>query len=302
MTAVYADTRELSTEARHAVSQLELRPGAPDELALLERSWKSTVLRATWRQPDRWEVVLKRCDPEKAEIEATLHGEILPRLPVRAPGLLGVWQEGSATWLAFEDMGDEPPMLEDDRERALVSRWLGELHGASRDLRDLPPLPDRGAPHYAGLLESARARLFERRADALTADEERRLGRAMEICDSLRGSWDAVEAEVALLPPALVHADIAPENLRVVRSAGEPEVTAIDWEKAGIGTPFVDLALADPTAYAAAAGASLRTVRSSMWVARLLAALSHNWAWKPIAEVERYGARLERALGAISER
>jgi aminoglycoside phosphotransferase (APT) family kinase protein len=97
----------------------------------------------------------------------------------------------------------------------------------------------------------------------------------------------------------LVHADLAPENLRVVRSAGRLEVTAIDWEKAGIGTPFADLAMVDAAAYARAAGAPLDTVSASVWVARLLAALSHNWAAKPMAEIERYAGRIERALGSI---
>ena len=102
--------------------------------------------------------------------------------------------------------------------------------------------------------------------------------------------------------PALVHADLAPENLRLVRSAaGRLEIAAIDWEKAGIGTPFADLAFTDPVAYASAAGASLEVVSSSAWVGRLLAALSHNWAVKPLPEVERYRRRLERALAVIDE-
>jgi hypothetical protein len=303
MTAVAEETREIWAEAGEAIRQLELRRDAPDELALLESSWKSAVLRATWSHPRRWGVVLKRCDPGTAETEATMHAEVLPAIGVRAPHLFGVWaQEGEATWLAFEDMGDESPRLEDDHERAMVSRWLGELHRRSRYLPAVPLLPDRGAGHYAGLLEFARARLIERRAGAPGGEDEGRLEHAIRLCDSLRSRWDAVEAQAALLPPAVVHADLAPENLRIVRSAGEPEVTAIDWEKAGSGTPFADLAMADAAAYAEAAGAPLETVRSSLWVARLLAALSHNWAAKPMSEVERYARRIERALGSIRER
>ncbi len=302
MTVLVDDTQDVAAEARHVARQLQLRPGAPDELAVLESSWKSTVLRATWRRPHPWGVVLKRCDPSAAEIEATVHGDLLPLLPVRAPELFGVWCEGTATWLAFEDMGDEAPSLEDDLQRALVSRWIGELHRASRDLAGIPLLPDRSAQHYAGLLELARARLVERRAEALSGNEGRRLGAAIRVCDSLLSRWDAVEEESALLSPALVHADMAPENLRIVRSVGRLEVTAIDWEKAGVGTPFADLAFADPAVYASAAGAPLATVSASAWVARLLAALSHNWAVKPMSEVERYGRRIERALGSIRER
>lgn len=302
MTAVFEDTRAISTEVRDAVRRLELRADAPDELELLESSWKSAVLRATWRHPRPWAVVLKRCSPASAELEAAVQGEILPEISIRAPRLFGVWREGRTTWLAFEDMGDEVPRLEDDRQRAIVSRWLGELHRASRDLAAVPLLPDRGARHYAGLLEFARARLVERQGEAHEGDDERGLGRAIRLCDSLRSSWDAVEEQARRLPPALVHADLAPENLRVVRSAGRLEVTAIDWEKAGIGTPFADLAMVDAATYARAAGAPLETVSSSIWVARLLAALSHNWAAKPMAEVERYGRRLERALGSIRER
>ena len=302
MTAVFEEIRVISAEVRHAVRNLELRADAPDELDLLESSWKSTVLRATWRGPRDWRVVLKRCNAAAAEIEVAVYTEVLPRVPVRAPRLFGVWREERTTWLAFEDMGDEPPRLDDDRQRAMVSRWLGELHHASRDLARVPLFPDRSAHHYAGLLELARARLAERRAVASGGDEEGRLTRAIRHCDSLRERWDAVEEQAALLPPTFVHADLAPENLRLVRSAGKLEVTAIDWEKAGIGTPFADLAMVEAPVYASASGTPLETVSSSLWVARLLAALSHNWAAKPIAEVERYGRRLERALGSIRER
>ncbi len=166
---------------------------------------------------------------------------------------------------------------------------------------EAPALPDRGAKHYAGLLASARDRLLERQLEAIDGEDERRLGWAIRLCGSLLSAWDAVTEQAALLPPAFVHADMAPENLRVVRAAARLGVAAIDWEKAGIGTPCADLAMVDPAAYADAADAPLETVASSMWVARLLGALSHNWASKPMAEVERYGRRIERALGSIDE-
>lgn len=298
MTTVLADRREISNEARHAARQLELRLDAPDELELLESSSKSAVLRATWRDPRRWRVVLKRCDSDRGEIEAAVHAEVLPRLPVRAPRLFGVWREGPATWLAFEDMGDEPPALEDDRQRALVSRWIGELHLASRGLTDLPLLPDRSARHYLARLERASELLAERRT-ATDRDDARRLTRALEVCDSLRARWTEVEQAASQLPTAFVHADLAVENLRLVGSAGHVAVTAIDWEKAGMGTPFADLSIADPGEYARAADAPLDVVASSAWVARLLRTLSHEWASKPIAKLGRRRRRLERDLAAL---
>jgi hypothetical protein len=94
---------------------------------------------------------------------------------------------------------------------------------------------------------------------------------------------------------------VAPENLRLVRSAGRPEVTAIDWEKAGIGRRSPTCDRRRPRV-CACGGAPLETVSSSIWVARLLAALSHNWAAKPMPEVERYARRIERALGSIRGR
>lgn len=299
MTTLVEEGREISDEARQAVRRLELRPGAPDGLVVLERSSKSTALRATWRHPRRWQVILKACEPASAEFQALAHAEVLSPMPVRSPRLFGMWNDGGTAWLALEDMGDEPPRLEDDRQRAAVSRWVGELHAASRELTDLPPLPERGAPHYAGRLESTRTRLAERRAEVLREGDRRSLTRAIDLCDALRSRWDAVEERAARLSPAFVHADLAPENLRVVRSGGRVEVTAIDWEKAGIGTPFADLQVTDPSTYASAADAPLEAVLSSMWVARLLRALSHNWASKSMRKIDRYGRRIERALGAI---
>jgi len=299
---VVDDIQDVSAAARHAARRLELRPGPPDELELLEHSWKSAVLRATWRHPRRRQVVLKRCRSDLAETEAAVYTEVLPRIPVRAPRLFGVWREGTATWLALEDLGDEPPRLDDNRRREMVSRWLGELHRASRDLVGIPQLPDRSAQHYAGLLALARARLVERQAGAVAGNDQGRLGWAIDQCDALCSSWAAVEEQAALLPAAFVHADLAPENLRLVRDGRRLGVTAIDWEKAGTGTPFADLAMADAAAYSDAAAVPLEIVSTSTWVARLLAALSHNWAVKPISEIERYGRRIERALGSIRER
>lgn len=300
MTAAAVDTRDIRMQARHAVRRLELRSDAPDELTLLESSWKSTVLRATWEYPRRWGVVLKRCNPGAAELEATVHAEVLPRIPGPAPRLLGRWHEAAlTTWLAFEDMGDEPPDLDDDRQREMVSRWIGELHRASRDLTDLPPLPDRNAPHYLARVQGARALLAERRTAAGDPDDERRLTRALDVCDSLLSRWTDVEQAASRLPVAFVHADLAVENLRLVRSAGRVAVTAIDWEKAGLGTPFADLSIADPREYARAADAPLDLVTSSAWVARLLRTLSHDWASRPIAKLGRRRRRLERDLAAM---
>jgi Phosphotransferase enzyme family len=299
VTAAAVDTRDVRMRARHVVRRLELRSQAPDELTLLESSWKSTVLRATWEYPRRSRIVLKRCNPGAAELEASVHTEILPRIPARSPQLLGLWREAAlTTWLAFEDMGDESPDLDDDRQRAMVSRWIGRLHAASRNLTGLPPLPDRGARHYLTRLERARAHLAERR-DMADDRDELRLARALDVCDSLRSRWPEVEVAAARLPAAFVHADLATENLRLVRSGGQVEVAAIDWEKAGTGTPFADLSLADPREYARAADAPLDVVASSAWVARLLRTLSHDWASKPISKLGRRRRRLERDLAAM---
>jgi aminoglycoside phosphotransferase (APT) family kinase protein len=299
VTVLAEDAAGLVSAARRASLSLDLWSGEPDEVVLLEHSWKSAVLRATWRRPRRRAIVLKRCDPASAEVETSVYEDVLPLLPLAAPRLFGVWRDDRATWLALEDLGDEPPELEDARQREAISRWLGELHVASRELPAVPALPDRSTEHYAGLLASARGRLCERQAEALEVEEARRLGWAIRLCDALLSAWEAVSEQAALLPPAFVHADMAPENLRVVRLAGRFGVAAIDWEKAGVGTPCADLAMVDPSAYADAAGASLEAVSSSMWVARLLGALSHNWASKPMGEVERYGHRVERALRSI---
>jgi aminoglycoside phosphotransferase (APT) family kinase protein len=300
VTATVADTHGIYMQARQAVQRLELRSDAPDELELLEASWKSTVLRATWRYPSRWSVVLKRCNPGSAEIEAAVHAEVLPRLPVRAPRLYGSWREAAlTTWLAVEDIGDEPPDLEDEGQRALVSRWLGELHRSSREATGLPPLPGRGAPHYLARIERANALLAERRSAAADPEDVRRLTRALEVCDSLLGRWTDVERAASQLPAAFVHADLATENLRLVRSAGDLAVTAIDWEKAGMGTPFADLSIANLGEYARAAEAPLDVIKSSVWVARLLRTLSHDWASKPTSKLGKRRRRLERDLAAI---
>lgn len=300
MTATIEDTRAVCLQARKAVQRLELRSEAPDELELIESSWKSTVLRATWSYPSRWSVVLKRCNPGSAEIEMAVQAEVLPRLPVRAPRLLGCWREAAlTTWLALEDMGGELPNLEDERQRALVSRWLADLHCASRELKDLPRLPDRGPRHYLARAERARELLTERRSASADAEDKRRLGRALEVCDSLLARWAEVEEAASRLPAAFVHADLAVENLRLLPSADGLAVTAIDWEKAGLGTPFADLSPVDFAVYARAADVPFELLTSSAWVARLLRTLSHDWASKPVWKLGKRRRRLERDLAAM---
>jgi Phosphotransferase enzyme family len=289
----------LAAGARIAVRALGLNANGPDQVIPLEHSPKSTVVRARWQRPRARDVVLKRCDPETARIEATVYRDVLPRIPIRAPRLLGVWVDDHATWLAIEDLGDEPPPLGEARHRARLSRWVGELHVSSRDLADAPSLPDRSVRHYLGRLQRARVRLADRGGEALSEDDARELRAALEICDVVAGKWEAVEEVASLLPPAFVHADLAAENLRLAWSGRRVEVTAIDWEKAGLGTPCADLAITDPCEYARAANAPLDVVEISARVARLLRTLSHDWASKPISKLGRWRRRLERDLAVV---
>jgi aminoglycoside phosphotransferase (APT) family kinase protein len=135
--------------------------------------------------------------------------------------------------------------------------------------------------------------------------EREALAYGVRVCDEVEGSWSDVVAFASSLPRVFVHGDFSPLNLRVRPLDRGEVVVPLDWEKAGWGTPAVDLAWVDMDAYRAVA----RDIVPSMALldpqriracADLFRVLSHDWTRKKATKVRQYAQRLRTASTAIS--
>jgi Ser/Thr protein kinase RdoA (MazF antagonist) len=116
-----------------------------------------------------------------------------------------------------------------------VARWLGGFHGRfagqTAELRAMNPyLLDCGATWFD---------LWRGRAQTALARSDD--SRASELLDAL-GGYGAVVETLGALPRTLVHGELYPSNVLVVREGGGLRVCPVDWEMAGTGPGLLDLA------------------------------------------------------------
>jgi thiamine kinase-like enzyme len=93
------------------------------------------------------------------------------------------------------------------------------------------------------MLQSCRAKVLEHlKNPSLLPDGAAVLQTVSEQCEVLERHWPELEALCREVPRTLIHGDFVIKNLRVRASAGSPELLVYDWEFAGWGEPFSDLA------------------------------------------------------------
>ena len=115
-----------------------------------------------------------------------------------------------------------------------VARWLGGFHAAFAGRID----DARGANPYLLELSVDWFRSWSERARAALAASPD--PRAAIVGSALEG-YGEVATSLAALPRTFLHGELYPSNVLVVRE--EPlRVCPVDWEMAGIGPGFVDLA------------------------------------------------------------
>jgi hypothetical protein len=135
-------------------------------------------------------------------------------------------------WLFLEDVGPLTLKNGDLEEWFASVRLLAEIHGAylgrGAELRGLNCLADHNGDYYRAIAAGARENLVR-------ASDPRALARY----DALMRPFDALADDLARQPRALVHGDIIPKNLAIQPAA---RIRPIDWESAGVGSPFLDLA------------------------------------------------------------
>jgi hypothetical protein len=116
-----------------------------------------------------------------------------------------------------------------------VAEWVGRMHarfrGQATELR-------RANPH---LLEHTDEWYGSWRDRALIALRKSGDPRAADLAQALAG-YDGVASALAALPQTLIHGELYPANIIVVRDSQPPAVYPVDWEMAATGPGAIDLA------------------------------------------------------------
>jgi aminoglycoside phosphotransferase (APT) family kinase protein len=171
----------------------------------------------------------------RRERELGVYRELLPGAGLATARHLGeVWdEEAGRHWLLLELVAG--PVVRDlDLEHwTLPLEWLGRMHARFAGAWDRSPPP--------AFLASHEERFFRGRADEALAAVLRcapRLGRRME---SVRERFESVLPVLAAGSRTLVHGAFVAANV-IVAATEPPRICAVDWELAGVGSPFYDLA------------------------------------------------------------
>jgi ABC-type multidrug transport system ATPase subunit/Ser/Thr protein kinase RdoA (MazF antagonist) len=294
----------------------------------LSRERKTMVYRLEGVGPNGGAVTAKRCRIADAEIERTVHEEVLSALDLPLLRYYGCVEDtdGRSGWLFLE----EATGLEFSRflaeHRARAGHWLGLLHSAAARARPTRRLRDAGPSRYLKHLLSARKRIRANIDNPVLAPEDLAILEGLVVqLDELEAGWDLLEGVVDGAPETLIHGDFNGKNLRVSARETDGAIEVFDWEDAGWGVPAVDLAQAvvpltrfsanpDLASYYSVVRElwpdfkleALRPLASTGTVFRAVAALdwessnlAHDWASGSVMTMRLYLAELMHALDTL---
>ncbi len=186
-------------------------------------------------------VVIRQSSTDRGHaLEMALYRRLLSRLPLRSPLLIGEFSlgDGAPGWMVLEDLGDVQVDPSSAHDRAALLLTLGKLHGAGRVLLTQGGLDDVPLPRFA--------------ADTSSAANWHAVLEAAASQNAFGVSGWVVAAFEELLPrmsgsvQTIVHGDMDLSNALIAEGRS---VALVDWEKASIGPPGVDLGpLADTLA------------------------------------------------------
>lgn len=193
-------------------------------------------------------VIAKKNTGPGAKAEVRLYREVLSRIPSAGPPFLGSMAESGGEWIFTREVTGQAYRQDDSAHRLAVARWLASLHVAVPSVASA--LPDRSEAYYRGLLQEQQASLERRVAAHIEASREKEaLESVLRHYERLLSHWDTLAAYCRAGPETVVHGDLVAHNVFVGFNAGSSSVVAIDWEKAGWGTPAEDLSSVDVSAY-----------------------------------------------------
>jgi len=294
----------------------------------LSRERKTMVYRLEGVGPYGGAVVAKRCRGADAEIERTVHEEVLSSLELPLLRYYGCVEDGDGRfgWLFLEEATGQEFSVFLDEHRVQAGRWLGLLHSAAARVRPSGRLRDASPKRYLEHLRSARERICANLDNpVLTREDLAFLEELVVQLNELEEGWDRLDEALHGAPQTLVHGDFNGKNLRVNTSESGGAIEVYDWEDAGWGVPAVDLAqVAVPSTYLSAnpdldsyfavvreqwprtSLQALRQLARTGTVFRAMAALDwessnlvHDWASGFVVNMRLYQGELAHALDAL---
>ena len=210
-----------------------------------KRGRKPGVYRLAGAGPGGAAVIAKVCRRKTAEIESAVYEELLPHLPMPTLRYHGMVRDADRRhcWLFVNDAADERYWPLEPEHRRLAARWLATVHAHAGELVQSSLLPDRGPRHYLVHLLNAREEIERRmRRPGDEADGPQVLEDLLSLLDMLESRWPDVSAFCDTLPQTLVHGDLVPKNMRILRDGRSTGLAVFDWETAGLGVQAADLA------------------------------------------------------------
>jgi aminoglycoside/choline kinase family phosphotransferase len=278
------------------------------------RPSKSSVFRLTWAGPQGASVIVKHSRRASMVVERFVYEQVLPLLPVDAPGLYGFLDDDDGYWLFLEEVVGEPFREGDPGDARLAAEWLAILHTGTTRMEHLANLQDRGPDHYLQELRSARNSLLARLSHPQTKSAE--LRPLVRHLDGLEAGWDQIQHACSAAPRSLVHGDFTSKNVLVQDEDGHAALVVMDWGSCGWGPPAPDLPVADIAHYRRAVrqtwpeldvpvleemaviGSIFRTIA---WVERTVTALDHRWHERAMRRMAHYTGELARLRSLMEQ-
>jgi hypothetical protein len=304
--------------AIRAWTRLSLNEEVPAQAEILKppRSrGKSLVIGLGRVGPGGMHVVAKELLVGAARVELALYQDILPRLSVGAPKLIG-WTESvdsKRLWLFLEAAVGEQFDRKNQVHRAAASRSLAALHVETACL-DLPPtVPRRNLAFYERELIQAASDLDNVVANqALDESDRLVLQSVIRSLYIVLSEWARVAESCAASPVGLAHGDYKRDNMAFTDSRTGGDLRIFDWSEAHWGPIAVDLWEVDADLYHDAlveCGFSPKRLTVESWVrlGRLLYSiravaweiprLSLDWVGRSMKRMALY----ERSLRGLVE-
>lgn len=266
--------------------------------------------------PGGAEVVAKELTTEAALIERTVYCDVLPKLSISGPALIGFAEsrEDSNRWLFLEAVTGLHFDKTDQLHQQLAARWLATLHAETADRSFEADLPERMPDFYESRLVESMAGLEEVLANpAISSAGRQQIRRISGHLQALSGGWlRLADAYLSLPAAAVVHGDFKGNNMGFSVVEGRLELRVFDWSEAHWGPMALDLWSIDTAEYQRVLGQLgflPNTVTIDQWrnlgmLLRLISAVFWELPRLRLDWVERSLRRMtiyERRLGSAIE-